>query len=234
MTTVVEVDGRPVVYTVRRSQRSTLEIAVMPDQRVVVTAPISAVEARIHAIVCKRAVWIGRQLRSFEELRPLPVPRKYVGGETHRYLGRQYRLRVTRGGANSVSLRGAFLHVVTTAPKSRQSVRMLVGAWYARRAQAVLGDRLVDCVIRARSARLPLPKLSVRPMVRRWGSCTVAGRVTLNVDLVKAPPSCIDYVITHELCHIQYHDHSSDFYRLLEKVMPDWEKRKHKLELALV
>ncbi len=61
-----------------------------------------------------------------------------------------------------------------------------------------------------------------------------SGTLTLNTDLIRAPKECIDYAITHELCHIQFHDHSSDFYRLLEKVMPDWQKRKHKLELALV
>jgi len=60
------------------------------------------------------------------------------------------------------------------------------------------------------------------------------GTLTLNISLVRAPLECIDYVITHELCHLVHHDHSPRFYQLLEKVMPEWERRKHRLELALI
>jgi len=56
----------------------------------------------------------------------------------------------------------------------------------------------------------------------------------MNISLIQEARECIDYVITHELCHLKHHDHSAAFYRLLEKVMPDWERRKHKLELALI
>jgi len=79
-----------------------------------------------------------------------------------------------------------------------------------------------------------MPRLQVRRNEKRWGSLSRGGILTLNTDLIRAPRECIDYVITHELCHLKCHDHSPEFYRLLEKVMPDWEKRKHKLELALV
>jgi hypothetical protein len=71
-------------------------------------------------------------------------------------------------------------------------------------------------------------------MKTRWGSLAKSGALTLNTDLVRAPLECIEYVITHELCHLKHHDHSSGFYKLLEKVMPDWEKRKRRLEMALV
>lgn len=230
MTNYVNIRGKRVAFFVRRSRRRTLEIAVHPDLRVEVTAPLAALDEKIHALVRKRAAWIQRQLAAFEELRPLPVPRRFVGGETHRYLGRQYRLRLTRGRPESVRLSGAFLHVVTTAPRNRQRVRTLLEDWYSRRAHVVLGERLVECASHARTARLPLPTLVVRKMVRRWGSCTAAGRVILNVELVKAPAACIDYVITHELCHLKAMHHGPDFWRLLTRVMPDWESRRLRLD----
>jgi predicted metal-dependent hydrolase len=71
-------------------------------------------------------------------------------------------------------------------------------------------------------------------MTKRWGSCTKGGLILLNPELVKAPVYCMDYVIAHELCHLKYHDHSKNFYKLLNKYMPDWEKRKKKLERVMI
>ena len=67
-------------------------------------------------------------------------------------------------------------------------------------------------------------------MKRRWGSCSGTGRILLNTELVKAPVHCIDYVITHELCHLRFASHGPEFYRLLDRLMPDWRQRKERLE----
>jgi predicted metal-dependent hydrolase len=75
-----------------------------------------------------------------------------------------------------------------------------------------------------------LPKVVVRQMRSRWGSCTARGKITLNLKLVMVPRQLIDYVIVHELCHLAEHNHSKGFYTLLSRVMPDWEERREKLE----
>ena len=71
-------------------------------------------------------------------------------------------------------------------------------------------------------------------MQKRWGSLSDKGTVTLNTDLIRAPKECIDYVVTHELCHLKYNNHGPEFYKLLDSVIPGWEKIKHKLELSMV
>jgi len=78
------------------------------------------------------------------------------------------------------------------------------------------------------------PRLIVRAMQSRWGSLSRAGSMTLNVNLVRAPRACIEYVVTHELCHTKHRDHDARFFRLLGQVMPDWEQRKQRLEAALL
>ena len=74
------------------------------------------------------------------------------------------------------------------------------------------------------------PPLHTLSMQTQWGSCSPNGRITLNPHLVKAPRECIDYVILHELCHIAEHNHSERFYRLMNQVMPKWERTKQRLD----
>mgnify|MGYP006324426245 CR=1 FL=1 len=78
------------------------------------------------------------------------------------------------------------------------------------------------------------PLVEIRSMSKRWGSCTVKGKVILNPELIKAPKGSIEYVMIHELCHLVHHNHTKAFYELQEKIMPDWKKWKTKLEYSLV
>jgi predicted metal-dependent hydrolase len=170
-------------------------------------------------------VWLLHQLRAFERYHPLPVPRRYVSGETHLYLGRQYRLRIRRG-ADGVKLSAGFL-LVTTG--EHRNAKRLVNAWYRQRARDVFERRLRVLLTAAPWLNRSDHSLRVRPMTRRWGSCGPSGVITLNVDLVKAPPSCIDYILAHELSHLLELNHSKRFYALLERAVPDWRLARERL-----
>jgi len=74
------------------------------------------------------------------------------------------------------------------------------------------------------------PTLRLQTMKVQWGSCSPAGRLTLNPHLVKAPRECIDYVLLHELCHLKEHNHARRFYQLLDMHMPRWQQRKARLD----
>jgi predicted metal-dependent hydrolase len=220
-------------YTAQYSDRATMAITVFPDGAIRVIAPRETSQQEVEQRLRKRARWLIRQLRHFEQFRPRAPERRYVGGETHLYLGRQYRLRLRRSGLEEVKLRGGFLQVAAPAYREPRVVKQLVTGWYREKGRARIAERF--STISARFVKLGCkpPAPIFRSMPRRWGSWSPSGRITLNPDLIRAPTRCIDYVITHELIHLIYPNHSAGFYELLDALMPDWRSRKQRLERLL-
>ena len=218
-------------YRLLFCRRKTMEIAVHPDGSVVVKAPENTAVEQIEKKLGKRARWVIKQRLYFKQFQPRTPPRCYVNGETHLYLGRQYRLRSAKGKENSVRLSSGYFHVTTRSKPTPEKIKRLLDLWYLEKACIQFADSLSRC--HRKFTEEPYPQLSVRKMRRRWGSLSLRGRLTLNVDLIRAPKECIDYVITHELCHFKHHNHGPRFYRLLDSIMPDWKKVKHRLELSL-
>jgi predicted metal-dependent hydrolase len=172
-----------------------------------------------------------RQQRYFEKFLPTHPGARYVSGETHLYLGRQYRLRIHQRAKAEVKLLAGRLHIWTPDCTNSASIRMLLDEWYRDHANQIFARRLAICLEQCPALRRRrLPHLLLRRMSHRWGSCTKSGSVLLNLELIKTPTHCIDYVIVHELCHLHVHNHSPAFYRLLGRCLPDWERRKARLE----
>ena len=218
-------------YRLRRTRRRTLAIHVHPDGSVEVDAPLEASVEAIDSRVRRRGRWIVRQQRQFAEYPPTLPHRRFESGESVRYLGRQYRLRVESGEPDSVKLKGEFLLVRIIDPGARDRVARLVADWYRRQARRVFGERLPVCQTLTGAHGIPPPRgWRLMTMAKRWGSCTREGNILLNPELVQAPRDCIDYVIVHELCHLAEPHHGPAFQRLLAREPSAWQECKSRLE----
>jgi predicted metal-dependent hydrolase len=213
----------------KRSGRRTLAISVLPDGGLEIVAPENASLERILARVEKRLPWIHRQRRHFKELNVSGPALRYVSGATHRYLGRQYRIKIIEGERSEVILRGAYLHVMTAKP-GVEEIEKAINGWYRRQASHQFERRLAAWASWCRRQQLPQPTLRLRSMPKRWGSAMPGGVIYLNPELVRAPSACIDYVIVHEVCHLKHHHHGKAFYAELSSLCPEWPARKKRLE----
>ena len=217
-------------YTLTYAARKTLAIHVHPDRSVTVKAPAGSDFAAVEGFLRKRAPWILRKQAEFAALPPKQPPRRYVSGESFTYLGRHYRLKVIEGEREWVKLTRGYLAVTTPNKTNTAYVQAQVEAWLRRQAQRHFHERVVALLPRFKPLALPEPELAVRAMKSRWGSCTGKGKITLNLHLMRAPRPCVDYVVVHELCHLVEHNHGKGFYALMERVMPDWRKRREALK----
>lgn len=205
-------------------------IKVHPDCRVIVKASPDVSDDDVRSAVKKRARWIHDKLTTFKKQLSDVRSRKYVSGESHFYLGRQHLLKVIVDAESKPQvklLRGQLQVLVKETNPDR--VKTLLSDWYKAKAKEVFQRRL-DSLLDKTLWVNERPGIRVLTMQTQWGSCSPKGLLTLNPHLVKAPRDCVDYVILHELCHIAEHNHSERFYRLMNQVMPGWEKVKSKLD----
>jgi predicted metal-dependent hydrolase len=224
---------RSTVAELRRTQRRVLRIEVCPSGNVVVFAPLGEERSRIEERVKRKRPWIFRKLDRVLSW-PLRTPeRHFVSGETHLLLGKQYRLSVEQSDKPDVRIEGTRLKVFTRRADDQMNCRRLVTKFYSALAHSVFNERLHAVAPPFIRRGLDMPALVVRQMSKRWGSYTSAGRIVLNVDLVRANPMLIDYVICHELAHGFYSGHGKEWRSLLSTIMPDWEARKTRLEALL-
>ena len=216
---------------VRRSKRRTIAVTVNPDATVTVTAPSGAADAAVAEAVRGKAAWIVKHQDWLRRHYP-PRPREFVSGETFLYLGRQYHLRVVRDGEDAprVTLtQGTFRVALRNGVDRRgqaKQVRTLLVEWYRRHALDRLGD-IAMCL----GGRLGVGYESLRllDMPTRWGSGGPNRRLRFNWRIIMAPKRLVEYVVAHELCHVRHARHTPQFWRLLARVMPDYEQRRQQL-----
>jgi hypothetical protein len=217
----VECNGLAIPFQYCRSRRRTLGMTVRPDKSVVVRAPLRASLGDIRDFVSRRATWIAKVWREFDS-KPPDTSENYDSGATFLFQGRGYALTLVRSAAESVVLKGDSLVVAAPDELDALNIRRLIDTWYRDRALSLFREREIECHRRMEAEGFPLPPMVIRPMKSRWGSYSYrTGRITLNLNLIKALPACLDYVIIHELCHMKFRHHGPDFWRFVERYAPN-------------
>lgn len=226
----IEFGSKQIDFLLEYSNRKSLGITVTPELNVLVKAPIDTTIEKVKEKLRKKAPWILRQQSFFLSFHPKTPARRFIGGETHLYLGRQYRLKILSDKSESVKLKGKFIEVTTS---DKQQTKQLMNEWYLKNARIKLHSIAQPLITKFKKYKVEPSSIVFRDMSTRWGSCTPKGKIILNPELIKASRGCIAYVIIHELCHLIHHDHTQRFIDLQTKEMPDWEKWKMKLEKLL-
>lgn len=235
MTHTLQYGTTTIEYDLSFTERRTLGITVHPDLTVTVVAPSGSSLDAVERKLKNRASWIVKRQQEFEQYLPHIPPRQYLSGETHLYLGKQYRLKVIEDPVKAVKLTRGRFFIHTPAKTDRATLKQQLDDWYRARASQVFDEQLAACMKRVTFVGITeTPPLHIKTMQKRWGSCTSAGAILLNLKLIQVPKPLIDYLIIHELCHLKVHNHSRAFYDLLDKVLPDWPERRERLNRVKV
>jgi predicted metal-dependent hydrolase len=213
-----------IAYRIRRSGRARYARINVGGDGVEVVVPDRFPLREVQPFVDQKRPWIERTLRRMAESQSeVPRPRLEDGGEAP-YLGERLALRVRVEAGRKrphVARRGRELRVVV-ARSGREAVTDALERWYRRRARSEVGRRLD---IATERAGVSYASLQIRGQRSRWASCSPSGRMSFNWRLLLAPAEILDYVVEHEVVHLEVPDHSERFWGLLATRCPEWRER---------
>ncbi len=221
------IKGRQLDCEIVRSRRKTVAIQIYPDKRIELKVPLLCNIDNVEPFLEKHYRWIFKRLDA-----PIPLktePKRYVDGELHYFLGRQYPLKIIISPENNVTLQDDTLTVYAKYDV-QELIETLLEKWYLSQARRVFQEISIPLMKQMEKYNVFPKSFTIKKMKTRWGSCSSKGSISLNLDLIKLPEQCIKEVILHELCHLVHFNHSKEFYALMTAEMPDWKIWKKELK----
>lgn len=218
---LVELEGDEIRIPVQRQSRKTVALHVLRDGSFEVRAPNRLPLGVIRSFVHSRRDWLQERLDKLEAGEGA-LALQYHDGSVHHFLGEPYQLKLMAATRWFASVGDGEIRLATNK-LDQESVCKALQKFYLREAEIRLPERVAFW--HRRLFNRELPELKFRAMRSRWGSCASHGGITLNISLLRAPLPAIDYVVVHELCHLQHFDHSPAFHALVGSVLPDWKAR---------
>ncbi len=220
---------------IERKNVKRIRLKVFPNGTVKLTTPFGASDAWIHEYLNSKTAWIEKSLNYYKEAEANEVETRIHSGVSTRILGRQKRIIVSESKIYKVEQKEGFINIQSPVPDDKQALQKQFERWWQKQSKSyflTVIDKLYPIIAKHDIAK---PILQVRKMKTLWGSCSRKhSKINLNYYLYKAPPSCIDYVVLHELTHFLYPKHNKEFYDFLTVHMPDWKERKKILDHEIV
>ena len=224
-----QLEVHDLVVDVVRKNIKNLHLGVYPPAgRVRVAAPLRVNDEAVRLFVISRLPWIARQQAKFEG-QERQSAREYVSGESHYYQGHRYLLNViARSAAPAVSIRNHTIIDLCVRPGSERAEReRVLIAWYRQRLKEEIAPLIAQWEA---TLGVEVAGWGVKQMKTRWGTCnTEARRIWLNLELIKKPVHCLEYIVVHELLHLLERHHNERFTAALTQCMPLWRHYREEL-----
>jgi predicted metal-dependent hydrolase len=231
---IKEGEIQTIKYRVTYSARRTLAISILPDASVIVRVPYRTSDRTIQKLVADKSSWILKHTNNFRIERGKKLPVTYSNGSTHLFRGQEIVLQTEYSSKTFYHISDGSIVLGLRNHEDPDIVKALLYRAYKDQAEQLFPEMLRAVLHKFENYGFRPSKLTVRTMKRRWGSCSNRGSITLNTELIKLPDKYVEYVITHELCHLRHHNHGEGFYRLLSELFPEWKSARKELKMFQV
>ena len=218
-----------------KNRKRTVAIQISPTLSVIVLTPYYLDEAKVKKIVEKKAAWITKKQEQIKKNQELSPQKEFVSGESFPYLGKYYRLKISTSFAKHPEscrlVNGRFCLEIKNGSDGqgkKAAIKKALFDWYLKRAEIKINERVKH--LSPQVGKWPL-SIKIKNQEKRWGSCSRTGVICFNWKIVMLPISVMDYIITHELCHLMYPHHSGQFWQKVQSVIPDYKIKRNWLKI---
>ena len=226
-------NDKKIYYFLDRKDVKNISLKVNNDKKVMLSIPLDVDDKKAKEFVKKKAEWIEDKLKYYDEFLNVKENITFENGEPVYLLGKQYKMKLIANDENKINIKGKYFEIYVKEKyiDNKSYISKYYNNWlkeYSFNKFQNVTDEYCD---KLKKNNIPNPKIEIRNMKSRWGSCIPENnKVLFNSKLVKTPVFCIEYVVLHELSHFKYRNHTKDFYNFMTVFMPDWKERKKILD----
>lgn len=229
----VEINGEKIYFFVQRKRIKNLNLRVNVDKTVTLSIPMRLSIDVAKNFVKKKINWIKKQQNFYEKVLKEKESLKFESNEIMYLLGKKYKLEIIKDIKNDVNVKDEVIEICVKEKyiDNAEYISRLYDKWLREYAMNVFERIVTEYQNVLSDYGIKMPRVEVRKTRAIWGSCMpMKNKVTFNLNLIKTPIECIEYVVLHELAHFKFQNHSKDFYNFIAKFMPDWKERKKILD----
>ena len=199
------------------------------DGLVEVRAPFKIEQKEIDSFVLQKMGWIKKKLSLQKSVKKL-IRKKFKNEENFQFLGKDLKLKITISENKKSYIDDKFIYLVLNNNKEnfKEKIKEKLETLFRETAKDIFKNKTLN---EAKKIKVTPKKIIVRSYKRRWGSCSHKKDISYNWKLIMAPEKIIRYVVIHELCHLVHFNHSRDFWKSVEKIIPDYKSSKEWLKL---
>ena len=221
-------------FEIKYSKRRTLGISILPDATVVVRAPYRTSQAAIEHLIADKRTWINKHVENINKRIQTSPPLSFTNGSLHLFKGNKLELNISESKKRFVRFNDKIIDIGLEKPENEIIVRKILKQAYKIEAEKVLPEMFYEIINSYKNYNFKPAELVIKTMKRRWGSCSTKNKITLNSELIKLDGKYIRYVIIHELCHLQHHNHGKLFYKLLSEFYNDWKTIRKEMRMFTI
>lgn len=224
----IQLKNTTLTYLLERKPVKNINLRIKSDGSVCVSANNRVPVWRIEDFIIEKQNYIERAIREYSRKNTQELASKqYVNGETFGFLGKSLCLKVKEAETERVETDETYLYLYLKQTENFTKKERLVQQWFKEQTVQVFSEIIESIYPQFEKYGVPYPKITIRSMTSRWGSCQpVKARITLNAWLIATPKECIEYVVVHEFAHFIHPNHSKQFWAFVESMMPDYRERK--------
>ena len=212
------------VEKIIRTKRKTIALHITDDATLIVKAPFDVDDETIMGIVFKHKKWIEQKKRDIDARDPKFSPKEFVNGEGFLYLGRYYRLKNVDVQEVPLKFENGFYLSRNALPQAKE----LFIEWYKKKAYEKISERVRWY---AEKNGFKYNRVRITDAQKRWGSCFSNRNLNFSWRLIMAPLPVIDYVVIHELAHLEEKSHTKSFWNRVKMLMSGYRKQKDWLKM---